>query len=459
MFQNIKMCSRFRVILLVLLSLSFLFILLNSDPAHARRYRKKYREASIIIEADTGYILNQKNSDKQLYPASLTKMMTLYLTFDAMDKGKLYKNSYLRVSRNASNQVPSKLGLKRGESIRAEDAILSLVTKSANDAAVVLAETIGGSEKTFARMMTDKAKELGMSRTNFTNASGLHNKRQVSTARDMATLGQALLRDHHRYYHYFSTDKFRFRGRTYRSHNKLMKTYKGMDGLKTGYVHASGYNLAASAHRNGVRLIGVVFGGKNGKKRNKQMARLLDKGFAEVNKVRVASLALDIPLPVRRPVKAQVIASVKRSAVVAKAANVVKVTELAAINPSAGRQEKEEDSSYTLAETIIAHINDYVSSVRMIDQGDTDFDMDDDIRHSNSWAIQLGSFSKRGLTLEALHEAKEKIAVLETATNLIVPLKTGRGTIYRARLIGLKLDAAREACNRLKGDCLVLTTN
>jgi D-alanyl-D-alanine carboxypeptidase len=245
-------------------------------PQAAARY------ASIIIDADTGRVLYEVNADTRNYPASLTKMMTLYMAFEALEKGKLRLNENLKVSKRASGMAPSKLGLKRGQTIKVKDIILALVTKSANDAAVVLAEALAGTETRFAKRMTAKARELGMSRTNFRNASGLPNRRQLSTARDMAILAQALINRYPKYYHYFSTTNFSYKGRRHRNHNSLLTKYDGTDGIKTGYIRASGFNLVASAVRDGRRIIGVVFGGKSSRSRDKHMAKLLDRGFTRV---------------------------------------------------------------------------------------------------------------------------------------------------------------------------------
>ena len=235
--------------------------------------------ASIVIEADSGKILHATNPDTRNYPASLTKMMTMYMVFDALTKGKITPSTLLPVSRRAANQAPSRLGLAVGSSISVNDAILALVTKSANDVAVIVAEGLSGTERRFAQAMTSKARKLGMVRTTFRNASGLPNKGQLSTARDMARLARALLRDFPGYYHYFATQSFRHAGRTYKNHNKLLASYDGADGIKTGYIRASGFNLVASVKRNGVRIIGVVFGGKTSRSRDKHMKTLLDKGF------------------------------------------------------------------------------------------------------------------------------------------------------------------------------------
>ncbi len=238
--------------------------------------------ASYVIDADTGEVLHALNQDTRNYPASLTKMMTLYLMFDRLERKQWTLNTRLKVSKRAARQPASKLGLRAGTTIRVKDAIMALVVKSANDVATVVAENISGKERSFALKMTAKARSLGMARTTFRNASGLPHRGQLSTAKDMSILARALQRDFPQFYGYFSKPTFRFQGKTYRSHNKLLKSYRGMDGLKTGYIRASGFNLAASATRDGRRIIGIVFGGRSSKQRNRHMAKLLDKGFAKL---------------------------------------------------------------------------------------------------------------------------------------------------------------------------------
>ena len=242
------------------------------------------RYASIVIDERTGKVLHASNPDRQRYPASLTKMMTLYMVFDALDRGKLKLNQRLRVSRRAQGMAPSKLGLKRGQSITVKDAILALITKSANDVAVVVAESLGKTEINFAKMMTRKTRTLGMRKTRFRNASGLPNRRQVSTARDMATLARKLITDFPQFYHLFKTQRFSYKRRTYRNHNRLLRAYPGVDGIKTGYIRASGFNLVASTKRYGRRLIGVVFGGKSAKSRDRHMRKLFERAYALVPK-------------------------------------------------------------------------------------------------------------------------------------------------------------------------------
>jgi D-alanyl-D-alanine carboxypeptidase len=235
--------------------------------------------SDIVIDAESGRVIHEVDSDDLRHPASLTKMMTLYITFEALEAGYLSLNQQLPVSENASYQSPSKLGLHAGRSIRVEDAILGVVTESANDAAVVLGEALGGSEEGFAQLMTKQARALGMTRTVFRNPSGLPNPDQVTTAHDMAVLGAALLRHYPEFYPYFSHDSFTYAGIYHHNHNHLMDRYGGMDGIKTGYIRASGFNLVASAKHGSTRLIGVVFGGKSAVSRDNHMAELLDQCF------------------------------------------------------------------------------------------------------------------------------------------------------------------------------------
>ena len=250
--------------------------MLAAPPAQALQY------SSIVIDADSGKVLQADRPDAHNYPASLTKMMTLYLTFEALESKRLRLDQEITVSAHAEAQRPSKLGLGAGETIKVEAAILAVVTKSANDIAVALAEALGGSEAAFAVQMTQKARSLGMTRTTFRNASGLPNDQQMSTPRDLATLGLALIEDWPQYYRYFSRSSFSYNGQTMANHNHLMARYQGMDGIKTGFINKSGFNLVASAVRNGHRLVGVVMGGPSARDRDNRMAALLDAAFRRV---------------------------------------------------------------------------------------------------------------------------------------------------------------------------------
>src|SRR5262245_14945680 len=211
--------------------------------------------ASIVVDMNSGTILQEQAADTPRHPASLTKMMTLYVLFGYLKAGKLTPSSDLRVTEHAASQAPTKLGLKPGATIKVNDAVKALVTQSANDAAATIAENLAGSEEAFARLMTDTARRIGMRSTIFRNASGLPNDEQITTARDMATLSAHLIHDYPEYYAVFATQSFTFNGRRYKNHNKLLVNYKGTDGIKTGYTRASGYNLAASAHRGDKHLI------------------------------------------------------------------------------------------------------------------------------------------------------------------------------------------------------------
>ena len=261
-------------ILIIVLSAFFVSIT-QIDQAYG-----KY--ASIVIDAKSGKTLHEINADTKNYPASLTKMMTLYLLFEALDKGKIKYESYFLVSKRASRRPASKLGLKAKEKISVKNCILALVVKSANDVATVVAENLAGTEKGFARMMTKKARQLGMKNSYFKNASGLPNKGQLSTARDLSLMARALIKNFPQYYSFFSIRGFSFKGKKYKNHNKFLNKYSGADGIKTGYIHSSGYNLAASAVKNGKRLIAVVTGSKTAKQRDRHVATLLNKSFKKI---------------------------------------------------------------------------------------------------------------------------------------------------------------------------------
>ena len=263
------------------------------------------KSASLVMDASNGRILYSRNADEQCYPASLTKVMTLYLLFSELEQGKLTLNTRLKVSRHAANQAPSRLGLKPGETIRVQDAILALVTKSANDVAVVVGEKLGGTETNFAKMMTAKAKQLGMTRTRYMNASGLPNRLQMTTARDQAKLAKRIQSDFPQYYRYFSTRTFAWDGRVFKNHNHLLGKYDGISGLKTGYTAASGFNLTTSVQRNGRSVIGVVLGGKTSRARDKQMVAMLDRTLPKAIVMRDTGIKLaanePAPTPIKRP--------------------------------------------------------------------------------------------------------------------------------------------------------------
>lgn len=256
----------------------------KSKSAQARNTRTKnvpYKPqfASIAVDASTGKILAAEDIDGLRHPASLTKVMTLYVLFQDLQAGRILLNTDLLVTARAANMAPSKLGLKPRETISVEDAIKALVTKSANDVAATVAENMAGTEAEFAVRMTRTAQSIGMSKTVFKSASGLPNKDEWTTARDMATLSLRIQRDFPQYYHYFSTVAFYYKGQIFRTHNKLLTHYDGADGIKTGYIAKSGFNLTTSAKRGHKRVVGVVIGATSTVSRNQYMAKMLDENF------------------------------------------------------------------------------------------------------------------------------------------------------------------------------------
>jgi len=372
--------------------------------------------ASIVIDDATGRTLHEVNADTRNFPASLTKMMTLYMVFDALDRGKIKMDQELEVSRRATNVAPSKLGLRPGDTITVEDAILALITKSASDVAVVVAEALAGTEQRFGRDMTEKAKQIGMSRSNFHNASGLPNRSQLSTARDMATLARALVHDFPQYYGLFSTKKFTYGGRTYRNHNRLLSHYDGTDGIKTGYIRAAGYNLVASTVRNGRRLIAVVFGGKTARARDRHIATLLDRGFA----VAMASGVERVPEPPQRKPELAL-------------ASLEPLPTDAAIAPTAEAEP---------------------------DDGPIEMGSAEDLTPDNIWGVQVGAFYKPEQSTKRAQDAAERAPEFLSGSRIVITdIRGQRGRIYRARLAGLTEEQARAACKQLKAakfDCLVI---
>lgn len=253
-------------------------------------YAEVRAPSELVIDYGTGHALYEMDPDGLRYPASLTKMMTLYLLFDAVDAGEVSLDDAFFVTANAAAQSPAKLGLKAGTKVRVSDLAHGIATKSANDAAMVVAEALGGSKEGFARMMMLKARQLGMRRTNFVNPNGLPDPRQISTARDMATLARALRANHPRFVSFYAQPEYSFEGRTYRSTNHLLGKVPGVDGMKTGFIRDSGFNLVASAERNGRRVIVVVIGGETGRARDAEVTRLIDTYLGPAAPEAVAAL-------------------------------------------------------------------------------------------------------------------------------------------------------------------------
>jgi len=378
------------------------------------------RYASIVIDADSGQVLHAVNADTRNYPASLTKMMTLYLVFEALEKGTLTLDQALPVSKRAAGMPPSKLGLDAGDTINVEDAILALTTKSANDVAVVVAEALGGTEIEFAKLMTKRAEDLGMTRTTFRNASGLPNRAQKSTARDMVRLAQALMTSYPQYYHYFSATAFNYQGRTYRSHNRLLKAYEGTDGIKTGYTRASGFNLVSSVQRDGRHVIAAVFGGKTARSRDSHMVKLLDRSFTKLASIAVKTIPA---VPRRNPFQQPEATTVE-----------VAAAEPAELAPVRSRPVKPVDPASQIATTA--------------DAGDLPVDTE---MLTNDWAVQVGAFSRfkpaHVSAKAALEAAPQVLAGAEVAIERID--SPSAGVLYRSQLAGLYEQQARTACQEL----------
>lgn len=368
-------------------------LLLTASPESADA-----RYASIVIDYETGKVLHALNPDTRNYPASLTKMMTLYLTFEAIEAGRLSMSRKLTISANAEAARPSKLGLRRGGEISVRDAILAIITKSANDAAVVIAEAVAGSEKGFSLRMTRRARALGMKRTNFRNASGLPNRRQLSTARDIATLARRLMRDFPGQYHLFATKEFAYDGRTFKNHNALIDDYPGADGLKTGYTRASGYNLAASAKRANRRIIGVIFGERSVDKRNWQMRHLLDRGFAKLHPATAPGGIAETSQDPKRIVSEGKIIKATTTSTLRKPAKTLRA-------PAAKPHE---------------------------------------------WAIQVGTFREHGSAQTAADKAAMQLSsARHDAQPVVIRANRNNAWIYRARLVGLTRNIADAACRKL----------
>ncbi|MFZ2099516.1 MAG: D-alanyl-D-alanine carboxypeptidase, partial [Oricola sp.] len=389
--------------------------------------------AAIVIDANTGKTLHESSPDSTRYPASLTKMMTLYMLFEAMEQGKVTKSTRIVFSRHAASMAPTKLGVPAGKSITAETAILALVTKSANDVAAAVAEHLGGTESKFAQMMTTKARALGMSRTTFRNASGLPDPRQTTTARDMATLGIALQEHFPDEFGYFRTPSFKYGRAQFRNHNRLLGRVKGVDGIKTGYTRASGFNLVSSVHSNGRSIVAVVMGGKTGASRDAQMQQLLAKTVAKGSTrkrgmlvaraggtrfaaapVEVAGLDIDeIPVPAsaERPAEA----SAPAMAFAAEAAPPPSP------RPAAPVEQIDEIQTASTAER-------------------------------TAWVIQIASLPSQNEAVDYLRAAQDRAApVLGDRDPFIEEFRKGGAVYHRARFSGFKSkDEAWAACKALK---------
>jgi len=402
---------RFDPVRLLAVAAFLLVIVGGPTSGQSRGFPPKY--ASIVVDAETGDVLSEYNADAVTYPASLTKMMTLYLTFDALERKQLTLDQALPVSAHAAAQEPTKLDLEANDTVSVHDLILGVVTQSANDAAVVLAEGLAGSEAAFADRMTLTAHAMGMESTNFHNASGLPDPLQRTTARDLAMLARHLYLDFPRQYAYFATEDFSFRGATYANHNHLMNAFEGMDGIKTGFIRASGFNLAASAVRDGRRLVGVVLGGQSAHARDLKMAALLNAGFA-------GHVSPDVQL-----------ADSGKQGVTKVAATTFALHRLA------------HHAAHTLANLSPISRAEAAPSHRAVDR----------------WSIQVGAFKQQDAALRANTTALSHLPGEPGESVVIASPHGSKHPTYQARIVNLSEKQAQDACHVLRHEhrpCVVI---
>ncbi|MPZ59492.1 MAG: peptidase M15 [Rhizobiales bacterium] len=465
---------------------------IGADPAEARSKRKRYvynpPYASIVIDANSGAVLQATNADSRRHPASLTKIMTLYLLFERLESGRLNLNTRLPVSAHAAAQAPTKLGLRPGQTIEVEDAILALVTKSANDAAVVIAEAIGGTESGFGRMMTRKARVLGMQRTTYTNASGLPDSDQITTARDQALLGRAVQERFPRYYRYFATKAFEYKGRSMRNHNRLLGRVKGVDGIKTGYTRASGFNLTTSMHHGGRHVVAVVLGGRSSGQRDARMRDLLSDhvmtastrrtapAIAEAPDAtedrRVAAVDEPVPMPVSNPLVLDQVAAADAIAMVQTIPAATAYAPIADPKPGSTDPIKPllvKTLSIRPASRTAKAAKLAFAAVRLSDASKSAPHAAEEAAPAkaasekpvrNGWMIQVGAFDEEKEARMRLNSVQSRAKkVLGHADPFTESVTKGEKTLYRARFAGLDKHQAETACRTLKRSdiaCLAL---
>ena len=378
--------------------------------------------SSIMIDAANGEVMYEMNADERRYPASLTKLMTLYITFNALENNHIKLTDKLKVSRTAAGRSPSKLGVRAGETITVKDAIMAVIVKSANDCATVLAEHFAPTEADFAVLMTNTAHKLGMNHTTFKNASGLPNKQQKTSARDMAILAMAVYHHFPQYYKWFSAKSFQYKGHTIGVHNYILKTFAGADGMKTGYTAASGYNIITSAKRSGKRVIAVTMGHNSVGERDKKVSKMMDRGLVHMQKgdVDVATLTNEINGKGAIKVKATRVAAVQKKTP-AKAQNV--------------RLAKAQNKTAVKATQIASAVS------------------------NGRYAVQVGSFSDyqraRNYALTVKNKLAKKYAVHDIKVEKV---QAASKTVYRSKVIGLARNDANTICRNMKRSnqaCLV----
>lgn len=378
--------------------------------------------SSIMIDAANGEVMYEMNADERRYPASLTKLMTLYITFNALENNHIKLTDKLKVSRTAAGRSPSKLGVRAGETITVKDAIMAVIVKSANDCATVLAEHFAPTEADFAVLMTNTAHKLGMNHTTFKNASGLPNKQQKTSARDMAILAMAVYHHFPQYYKWFSAKSFQYKGRTIGGHNYILKTFAGADGMKTGYTAASGYNIITSAKRSGKRVIAVTMGHNSVGERDKKVSKMMDRGLVHMQKgdVDVATLTNEIN---------------GKGVIKAKTTRVAAVQKKTPAKTQNVRLAKAQNKTAVKATQIASAVS------------------------NGRYAVQVGSFSDyqraRNYALTVKNKLAKKYAVRDIKVEKV---QAASKTVYRSKVIGLARNDANTICRNMKRSnqaCLV----
>lgn len=456
------------------------FAILGLTLGVASRAANAAKYASIAYDANTGNVLFETFAHQPRYPASLTKIMTLYIVFELIEQGRMSYDTLVPISAQAAAQPPSKLGFKVGEQIRLIDAIKALVTKSANDVAVAIAERVAGSEGRFAKLMTQKARQLGMKDTTFRNASGLPNDGQVTTARDMVTLGVRIQDDFPKQYKLFKTRSFTYRGKTYKNHNTLLGRVTGVDGIKTGYIRASGFNLVSSVKRDGKHVVAVVFGGKTARRRNTHMRSIITRALkqASTRKTRKPIL-IARPKPVMRPLLPAQKPIIDQEIRVGRADQppspqpAIKIAKVqrhwigqGGTAFSAPAQDDDARRPGTLQDQLAALLaNSGIAQVQQ-EQGSSEEDFVEPKRaqpqpaaNGGAYQIQVGAYASQQEAEAQLHAVTQRAeALLNGYSKRTFAVTSGAKTIYRARFAGFDSQNATHTCTELRRrsiDCFV----
>jgi D-alanyl-D-alanine carboxypeptidase len=422
------MMTKARLVLSVLAALATLLVV----PAESRADTSRY--AAFVVDEESGVVLHSRRSDATRFPASLTKMMTLYMLFQALEEGEIGLHDRIRVSANAASAVPSRLGVPAGESIPVETAIRALTIKSANDVAVAVGERLGGGESRFAELMTEQARELGLTGTTFRNASGLPDRRQVTTAQDMARLAIALHRDFPQYFSYFNEESFTYNGRTYRNHNTLVGRVEGVDGLKTGYIRASGFNVVVSAERGEHRLVAVVMGGPSAASRDAHAEELIEAAFATLERREDSRLFAALSSPRISPVRQQELIAIDVAAL-----HLAEPTELGSGQAAppvrvvlADEDEMADRPAAAPAETRPAPAATAEPSLLR-----------------GLWAVQVGAYNSADRAHEQLGRVTGFSLALDAAQPAARAVDIDGDRLWRARFEALTETEARRACSDL----------